>query len=44
MFRFCFFKYVLFVNKGQDVHLKKDAFLLKFEHLLIIKQYPANSA
>ena len=26
-FRFCFFKYVLFVNKGQDLHQKGCTFV-----------------
>ena len=25
-----------------NIYIKKGAFLLKFEHLLITKQYPAN--
>ena len=40
MFRFLFFRYVLFLNKGQDLY-QKDAILLKFEDLLITKQYLA---
>ena len=27
-----------------NIYIKKDVFLLKFEHLLITKQFPANLA
>ena len=34
-------EHVLFANKGQDLH-KKGCIFVKFEHVLIIKQYLAN--
>ena len=40
---FLFFKYSAFCLWIKvKIYIKKDVFLLKFEHLLIITQYPAN--